>query len=347
MPWAMAHWNRNDHDSGFNQEETAFISALTEFPESQADCVYRIATPLHPPGDQARKTISFAVTELGYDQGNLKTPEQSLTAFTRDNNRIVTPSRWSRDRLIDFGFDEGGVRVVRHGVNLVTNQPATREELLAQRMALGIPIDSVIFLNVGVPTWNKGIDLLLRAFANIHRRHPNTHLILKDARALYGLPVDTVLQEVNREYPGLLNADVLRAIHVIPANLTQAALRQLYAFADWYVSPYRAEGFNLPVLEAQACGTPVIVTSGGATDDFCNTKAAWKIPGIFHRGPLREFRECCWIAPEYEALERLMHRAAAQGPRPPCPIDPLRTAARGNAEQHSWGQVADELYTLL
>lgn len=347
MPWAMAHWNRDDHDSGFDSEESGLINALTDIPESQADCVYRIATPLHPPGDQAHKTISFAVTELGYDQGNLKAPEHSLAAFTRDDNRIVTPSRWSRDRLIDFGFDEGGVRVIRHGVNLVTNHPATREELLTQRAALGIQAECVIFLNVGVPTWNKGIDLLLRAFANIHRSHPHTRLILKDARALYGLPVDTVLQEVNREYPGLLNADVLKAIHVIPANMTQAALRQLYAFVDWYVSPYRAEGFNLPVLEAQACGTPVIVTSGGATDDFCNTDAAWKIPGIFRRGPLRGLRECCWIAPEYEALERLMQRAAAQGPRPPCPTDPLRTAARSNAEQHSWDQVADELYAML
>ena len=38
--------------------------------------------------------------------------------------------------------------------------------------------------------------------------------------------------------------------------------------ADVYVSPYHAEGFNLPVLEAVACGIPVVVSAGGSTEDF-------------------------------------------------------------------------------
>ena len=46
------------------------------------------------------------------------------------------------------------------------------------------------------------------------------------------------------------------------------------ACADVYVSPYKAEGFNLPVLESMALGVPVIVTSGGPTDDFTNSKFA-------------------------------------------------------------------------
>lgn len=347
MPWAMAHWNRQDHNSGFSDQDTALIDGLQAIPEREADCVYRICSPLFPPDPQARKTVSFAVTELGYERSNLHDPEVPLSAYTRGENRIVTPSRWARDRLIDFGFDEERVRVVRHGVDLAINRPATLDELLVQRKTLGIPNDAVIFLNVGVPTWNKGIDLLLRAFATIFRDHRNIHLILKDARGLYGLPIDTVLKSVNAAYPGLLSADVLNAIHVIPVNLSQADLCHLYGFVDWYVSPYRAEGFNLPVLEAQACGTPVIVTSGGATDDFCNTDAAWKIPGVFRRGTLNGIKECCWVDPEYEALEKLMRQAAAQGPRGPHASDPLRIAARGNAEHHSWDRVADELLALL
>jgi glycosyltransferase involved in cell wall biosynthesis len=51
----------------------------------------------------------------------------------------------------------------------------------------------------------------------------------------------------------------------------------LYQAADVYVSPYRAEGFNLPVLEAMACGLPVICTAGGATDDFVNEVSARRI----------------------------------------------------------------------
>jgi glycosyltransferase involved in cell wall biosynthesis len=47
--------------------------------------------------------------------------------------------------------------------------------------------------------------------------------------------------------------------------------------ADAYVSPYTAEGFNLPVLEAAACGLPVICTRGGSTDDFVSDDFALRI----------------------------------------------------------------------
>jgi glycosyltransferase involved in cell wall biosynthesis len=51
----------------------------------------------------------------------------------------------------------------------------------------------------------------------------------------------------------------------------------LYQVANAYVSPYRAEGFNLPVLEAAACGIPIICTRGGPTDDFVTDEFARRI----------------------------------------------------------------------
>jgi glycosyltransferase involved in cell wall biosynthesis len=46
----------------------------------------------------------------------------------------------------------------------------------------------------------------------------------------------------------------------------------LYRCANVYVAPYQSEGFNLPVLESMASGTPVIVPRGGCTDDFTRSK---------------------------------------------------------------------------
>ena len=70
--------------------------------------------------------------------------------------------------------------------------------------------------------------------------------------------------------PGLLRPGTLAAISVIPGKPGSSQLRTLCDVADAYVTPYRAEGFNLPALEAIACGTPLIVTCGGATGNFCN-----------------------------------------------------------------------------
>jgi glycosyltransferase involved in cell wall biosynthesis len=55
---------------------------------------------------------------------------------------------------------------------------------------------------------------------------------------------------------------------------------KLYNAADCYLSPYLAEGFNLPALESIACGTPVIVSKGGPTDDFTDDRVA-KYPRTF------------------------------------------------------------------
>ena len=52
----------------------------------------------------------------------------------------------------------------------------------------------------------------------------------------------------------------------------------MYRACDLFVSPYRGEGFSLPTLEAMACGLPVVVTKGGATDDFIRDDCAWMIP---------------------------------------------------------------------
>jgi glycosyltransferase involved in cell wall biosynthesis len=67
---------------------------------------------------------------------------------------------------------------------------------------------------------------------------------------------------------------------LISGHLNLAQLNALYNAADAYVTPYRAEGFNLPALEAQSCGTPVVATRGGATDDFLNGDRYHPIGGV-------------------------------------------------------------------
>ena len=60
-------------------------------------------------------------------------------------------------------------------------------------------------------------------------------------------------------------------------GVSVADMARLVQSADAYVSPYRAEGYNLPVLEAAAAGLPVLCTAGGATDDFTAPDFALRI----------------------------------------------------------------------
>ena len=61
-------------------------------------------------------------------------------------------------------------------------------------------------------------------------------------------------------------------------DLTGSELIELYISADCYISPYIAEGFNMPALEAAACGLPVIATRGGPTDDFLPEESCLSLP---------------------------------------------------------------------
>ena len=85
----------------------------------------------------------------------------------------------------------------------------------------------------------------------------------------------------------------LPRVELIEDELSPAQLIELYRSCDVLVHPYRGEGFAMPVLEAMACGLPVIVTAGGPTDEFCPPDAGWRIRS---RRCIRSMRPT-WIGP--------------------------------------------------
>ena len=342
MAYRLPHWNVTDNSAGFALKDSQFIASLPDLPPEQADAIYRIGAPIHAPNSSNAITITFAVTEFGLKPSLFADPTVPPSAYTNGGNLVVTPSRWARDRLLDYGFAEQSVRVVGHGVDTQTFNPLSPQERALFRSNLGLDPDDTVFLNVGAPIWNKGNDLLIEAFARMHQRYPRTRLILKDAQQLYGLSIKETVREVGAKHPALITEALLAAISVIPGNMSQELLRQLYGVSDCYVSAYRAEGFNLPVLEALACGKSVIVSSCGATDDFCNGEAVRRIPTTFCRGSLGTQTDACWVEPHLPSLIELMAESAAQGPGR---LD-LQAAAVGQAERHSWAQAALALASL-
>ncbi len=346
LPFFMKHWNARQMPAGFSADEQARIDAVPPPPDGQPlDCLLRISSPFCSAIDPAQKTITFMVTECGLVDECFDAPPPDLAAFTRGENRIVTPSAWSRDRLVDHGLDPAGIVVVPHGVNSQVFAPLSDADRAASRQAMGLAPDDILFVNVGVATWNKGIDLLVQAFAHVRGRHPRARLLLKDHKQLYGIGAERTLAQVSRDHPGLVTGDVLAGISLVSGSLDPSQLRSLYAIADAYVSPYRAEGFNLPVLEAMACGTPVIVTGGGATDDFCPAALALKLPARPGTRADEPTMTGQFLVPDLDALIECMAAVAEQRvPR----HTPERAQARALlAQQYGWPQVSQGLLALL
>ena len=130
------------------------------------------------------------------------------------------------------------------------------------------------FLFVGGTIHRKGPDVLLKAFLETFRRADDVCLVIKDFGANSVYTGQTLEAEIRAAQADPEAPEILYLDHELKAQ----EIPSLYAACDCLVHPYRGEGFGLPVLEAMACGLPVIVTGGGATDDFATDEFAYRLP---------------------------------------------------------------------
>lgn len=112
--------------------------------------------------------------------------------------------------------------------------------------------DRRLILFLGRLDPKKGLDLLAPAFASVHQRFPQTHLVIAGPDMIGYLPtVQAFFEDLNLvqhvTFTGMLSGE-----------LKLAAL----AAASFYVCPSYSEGFSMSVLEGMAAGLPCVITEG-------------------------------------------------------------------------------------
>lgn len=341
VPFFRPEWARID--AGFPPSERAALEGLQPPPSGESpDITYRISWPLRIHGGEGNRVLVFATSEVGsLPPGSICGPSGTEEGVDVRAVELVTASRWSKQCLLALGFSPEQVHIVPHGVDGERFQPApaTPEERQRVRAALDIADEAFVFLNVGAMTWNKGIGPLLAAFARHRRANKQSFLVLKGGDALYGSRLAAAVEEASRLGPEVKDEGVAAAVRYVPGNLSQAALAALYRSADAYVSPYRAEGFNLPVLEALACGLPAAVTAGGATDDFCSRGACLQIDAqLVDRGETRH------LEPSVDSIiERMQQMVDSRSER----LRAARERSEDIRRQFSWRAVTARLSDLM
>lgn len=253
---------------------------------------------------------------------------------------VITPSRWAALAFERFGFPRERVHMVPHGIDPLVFHPdeASRR---ASRDALGVS-DAFVYTSVGAMTWNKGLDLLLTAFARVTETEPDVHLVLKGMDGLYGS--QDFVRELMSDLPVRAREAVASRLTYGGGTLPARGLARLLRAADCYVSPYRAEGFNLPVLEAMACGVPILCTAGGPTDEFTDGSFAKQIRSKVQKKRLDATAEGDVLKPDLEHLVTLMREAARERDRMPA-MGAL--AAQHAAKSFTWEAVTDLLLGQL
>jgi len=153
--------------------------------------------------------------------------------------------------------------------------PAEPDARAALRARLGWS-DHFVLLHNSSLGWNKNVEAMLEAMLVLIDELPHLRLVIKGMDALY--TSQQVIERVCGTLPDDLRARLLSRVTYIGQSLPMTEVAQLYQAADAYVCPYLAEGFNMPALEAAACGVPVLCTAGGSSDDFMTGDFALKIP---------------------------------------------------------------------
>lgn len=182
--------------------------------------------------------------------------------------------------------------------------PGDRDAL---RAGAGVAGKFVVGMNAAnQDTTRKGFDEAFQAFAAFREHCGNALLMVHTAwqndAAMHGDGLD--LQAL-ADYRGISDAVAFTSQYEYRAGLIDdAGMARFYGLLDVFLNPARAEGFGIPVIEAQACGVPVIVTDAASMPELCG--AGWTVPG---QKTWNWLHQADWVTPGVPGLTMALNRA--------------------------------------
>lgn len=215
-------------------------------------------------------------------------------------DRIFVASSITQKSLLDAGVPPAKIGIIPYGAPLEYFHPKAKTDKLFRALFVG---------RVGP---RKGVHYLLRAWQEL--KLPDAELLLV---GINEFPEDWLAQYTN----------VFRYVPSVP----HALLNEYYTAANILVFPSLIEGFGLVLLEAMACGIPVITTAHTAGPDILTDGIEGFIVPIRDVEALKEKLDWCYCHPQELA--------------------DMGRAARRKAEQLTWGlyrqRLASQVQDLL
>jgi glycosyltransferase involved in cell wall biosynthesis len=192
---------------------------------------------------------------------------------------IVAISQTTRNDLIELmNVPPEKIRVIYNGVNPRFRLIDDQDHLARVASKYGLPKQFLLFVGLFGP--RKNIAGILQAYAILKKKHQVSHHLVMVGERGWRYRAD--LELVQRLG---LEGDV-----VFPGFVEEDDLPAVYNLADVFIFPSLYEGFGLPVLEAMACGTPVVTSNLSALPEVVGTSGVLVNPrdpeeiasGVYH-----------------------------------------------------------------
>lgn len=205
-------------------------------------------------------------------------PPRVIEFLRRENVTAITMAPHGQEQLESVGIAS---TYIPHGIDVKVYRPTPDINGIATREFMGVPEDTFL---VGIVAANKANGSIHRkafaenllAFATFHKKYPNSMVYIhsEPSRAYGGFDLGGLLRNVGLDKSSVLLPDPMMLRQGYPDKHMAA----FYTAFDVLLSTSYGEGFGIPTVEAQACGTRVITSNFAASKDLAS-EDSWKIDG--------------------------------------------------------------------
>jgi glycosyltransferase involved in cell wall biosynthesis len=230
----------------------------------------------------------------------------------RAADRVISVSRSLKDTAMAIGVPGERIRVISNGVDTERFFPVSR---VAAREALGLPLDRRIILSIGGLNEGKGHHHVIEILPALRKRHPDLLYVIVGG----GQPGNTYRPVLER----MIHDRGLEPHVLLAGERTHDEIPRWMGAADLFCLATRSEGWANVLLEALACGRPVVSTRVGGNAEIVTGD---------HLGLLAPYGD--GPALERTLLDALDRRWEAE-------------TLAAHARRHSWDATADQVLEEL
>jgi autotransporter strand-loop-strand O-heptosyltransferase len=176
----------------------------------------------------------------------------------KEFDELWVPSKWQRQMTIDQGYDANKIKVVPEGVDVNTFYPETTSHKLTSDGRFK-------FFLAGRWDYRKSIKEIIETFLKTFDKNEPVDLIISVDNPFSNDGLNST-EERLKHYR--MEDDRIKILHFPPREEYIKLLKS----TDCFVSCARSEGWNLPLIESMACGTPSIYSNCSGQLEFAEGK---------------------------------------------------------------------------